>query len=175
MKAEHLSTDLWCRRQYKCLLQAFSAVKGSSQVAHVSSYESGVAVRLCPCAQQRCHGGARTRLGPDLGSGCAQARSAYVLDGRCGMLLLAASKQGLARSVHLLAGADVWSAHKDLIATASPLGSHCIHNALQCSELDQYGKFPNLLCDLAATGDAEVSTFTRTALFRQFSLSKRDL
>ena len=39
----------------------------------------------------------------------------------------------------LLAGADVWSAHKDLIAAVSALGSHCIHDALQCNKLNRYG------------------------------------
>ena len=65
----------------------------------------------------------------------AQARGAYVLDGRRGMLLFGCSEHCIARGVDLLAGADVWGAQEDLVATVVALESHCIHNSLQHNEL----------------------------------------
>lgn len=64
----------------------------------------------------------------------AQARGAYVLDGRRGMMLFCRSKHSIACGVDLLAGADVWGAQEDLIMTVLALGSYCIHNALQYNE-----------------------------------------
>ncbi len=109
-------------------------------MSHVSRSIAWQAGRLCPHTQQRVlKWGQKRGVDSGLGSGHAQARCAYVFDGRGGMLLLAGSKQGLGRSVTLLAGADVRGAHEDLVSAVGALRSHCVHNALQSKSLACYG------------------------------------
>ena len=69
------------------------------------------------------------------GAGHAHAGGTYVLNGRCGMLLLGCSKHDTAPGINQLAGADIWGMHKNLVVAPIAVRSHSIHNALQSSDL----------------------------------------